>query len=191
MSISKVIYDGNTLIDLTDDTAVADKVLSGYTFHTKAGDLETGSCTYDADTSDADAVSSEILSTKTAYVNGTKITGNMINNGAVTGTITAKTDEYTVPVGYHDGSGKVSISSTEQAKIIATNIRTGITVLGVTGTMTGTEDVNAEAVTCTPSSSQQVIVPGTGYNFLSQVTVSAIPYRTAQNSAGGLTVTIG
>ena len=57
--------------------------------------------------------------------------------------------------------------------------------------MTGTEDVTAESPTVTPSASQQVVTPGTGYNYLAQVTVNAIPYVEAANSAGGLTVTIG
>ena len=189
--VNKVIYNGDTLIDLTGDTVAANKVLYGYTAHDKSGAEITGECTYDADTSDATASQSEILNTKTAYVNGSKVTGNMPNRGAVTGVISTKAGEYTVPQGYHDGSGKVAIDTTEQGKIIAENIREGITILGVEGSMTGTEDVTAESPTVTPSASQQVVTPGTGYNYLAQVTVNAIPYVEAANSAGGLTVTIG
>ena len=112
--INKVIYGGNTLIDISADTATADKVLSTFTFHDRTGEQKTGTCTFNADTSDATASVAEILATKTAYVNGAKLTGTMTNNGAVTGTITTKTQQYTVPQGYHDGSGKVSISTTEQ-----------------------------------------------------------------------------
>ena len=50
--INKVIYGGNTLIDLTSDTVTADKILSGYTAHAASGAPITGSCTFDADTSD-------------------------------------------------------------------------------------------------------------------------------------------
>lgn len=190
--VSKVVYGGQTLIDLTADTVTADKVLSGYTTHGKDGAAITGTCTFDADTGDATAAVAEILTGKTAYVNGVKLTGTMKNNGAVTGTITTKAGEYTIPIGYHDGSGKVSISSTEQAKIIAGNIRSGVTILGVTGTMSGSEDVKAQAKTATPATTAQTILPdGTsGYNYLSQVTVSAIPYVESDNSAGGKTVTI-
>ena len=188
--VNKVIYGGNTIIDLTSDTVTASDLAYGKTAHDKSGAIITGTSTKDADTSDATASASEILATKTAYVNGSKVTGNMTNNGAVTGTITTKAQQYTIPQGFHDGSGKVSISSTEQAKIVATNIRSGITILGVEGTMLGTEDVNAEAVTVTPSTSQQVITPSTGYNYLSQATVLAIPYSETDNSAGGKTVTI-
>lgn len=189
--VNKVIYGGNTLIDLTADTIDAAHLLSGYTAHDKSGAPITGSSTYDADTSDATATAAEILLTKTAYVNSVKLTGTMPNNGAVTGTITSKAQQYTVPQGYHDGSGKVGISSTEQAKIIPANIRKDIVILGVTGTMTGTEDVHAEAITATPTTSQQVITPSAGHNYISQVTVLAIPYVETDNVAGGKTVTIG
>lgn len=191
MAISKVVYGGTTLIDLTADTIQADKVLSGYTAHGADGEPITGSCTYDANTQDATAVAAEILSGKIAYNKGNKITGSMPNNDAVSGTISTKSGQYTIPQGYHDGSGKVSISSTEQAKIIADNIREGITILGVTGAMSGTEDAKPQAKTVTPTSSQQVVLPDDGYNYLSQVTVEAIPYAESENSAGGITVTIG
>lgn len=192
-NISKVVYGGKTLIDLTADTVTADKLLSTYTAHDKSGALITGTCTFDADTSDATAAVAEILAGKAAYVNGNKLTGVMKNNGAVTGTISKKADSYTIPIGYHDGSGKVSISATEQAKLIATNIRQGVTVLGVTGTMSGTEGAKAESKTATPSTSQQTILPDStkGYNYISQVVVEAIPYNESENPQGGLTVTIG
>lgn len=191
MAINKVIYGGNTLIDLTSDTITKDKLQSGYTAHDASGATITGTCTYDADTQDATAAVAEILTGKTAYVRGAKITGTMKNNGAVTGTITTKAGTYTIPQGYHDGSGKVSISSTEQAKLIPANIRDGVTILGVEGTMSGTEGAVPQSKTVTPSTSEQVILPDEGYNYLSQVTVAAIPYVESDNSAGGKTVTIG
>lgn len=188
---NKIIYGGSVLMDLTSDTVTAADLLTGVTAHDRSGAPITGACAYDADTSDATAVAAELLATKTAYVSGNKLTGTMPNNGAVSGTISTKAGTYTVPQGYHDGSGSVGIASAEQAKIIAANIRQGITILGVEGSMSGTEDVTAEAVTATPSTTQQVITPGTGYNYISQVTVNAIPYVEADNAAGGVTVTIG
>lgn len=190
--VNKVIYGGNTLIDLTGDDVSASDVLSGKKFHLPSGAQGTGTCDFDADTSDATATAAEILLGKTAYKNGAKLTGTMPNNGAVSGTISTKAGQYTIPQGYHDGSGKVSILSTEQAKIIPSNIREGITILGVEGTMSGSEDINAQAKTVTPTTSQQVITPDTsqGYNYLSEVTVTAIPYTETDNAAGGKTVTI-
>ena len=192
-NISKVVYGGKTLIDLTADTVTADKILSTYTAHDKSGAPIVGTCTFNADTSDATAAGAEILSGKTAYVNGVKITGEMKNNGAVNGVISRKADSYTVPIGYHDGAGKVTISSTEQAKIIATNIRAGVSILGVTGTMSGTESAKAQVKTVTPTTAQQTVLPDSsqGFNYLSQVTVNAIPYNESDNAQGGKTVTIG
>lgn len=188
---NKIIFGGETLIDLTADTVDAAHLLAPYTAHDRSGAIITGTCTYNADTSDANASADELLLNKTAYVNGTKVTGTMPNNGAVTGTITTKAQQYTIPQGYHDGSGKVSISSTEQAKIVAANIRQGVTILGVEGTMSGEEGVNAQAKTVTPTTAQQVITPDDpDYNYLSQVTVLAIPYTETAN-AYGITVTIG
>lgn len=191
MGISKIIFDGKTLIDLTADTVTADKLLNGTTAHGKDGDLITGTCEFDANTQDATAAVAEILKGKTAYNKGAKITGTMPNNGAVSGKITTVTGEYTVPQGYHDGSGSVAIDATEQAKITPANIRSGITILGVEGTMSGVESVKAQTKTVAPTSTEQVIVPDSAYNYLSQVTVKAIAYTETENSAGGKTVTIG
>ena len=44
MAINKVIYGGETLIDLTGDTVTADKILSGFTAHDKGGEPITGTC---------------------------------------------------------------------------------------------------------------------------------------------------
>ena len=189
--VNKVVYGGTVLIDLTGDTVTADKVLTGYTAHDKSGETITGTCEYDVNSEDATVAVAEILTGKTAYARGSKITGTMPNNGAVTKTISTKTQEVSIAQGYHDGSGKVSISSTEQAKIIPTNIRDGVTILGVTGTMSGTEGAKAQAKTVTPTTAVQNVLPDAGYNYLSQVTVNAIPYVESDNSAGGTTVTIG
>lgn len=191
MAISKVIYGGDVLIDLTGDTIKSDKLLSGYTAHGADGEVINGECTFDADTQDATAADTEILAGKIAYNKGARIVGTMKNNASVSGVISEKTEQYTVPQGYHDGSGKVSISETEQAKITPGNIREGITILGVTGTMSGSEGVTAQSKTVTPSAKAQTVLPDEGYTHLSQVTVEAIPYKESDNSAGGKTVTIG
>ena len=190
MAINKVIYGGDVLIDLTGDTITPDKLASGVKAHDASGEQITGRNTYDADTQDATAGIAEILAGKTAYVRGEKLTGTMRNNGGVTGMISTKDGVYTVPQGFHDGSGKVSIDAVEQAKLIPANIRQGITVLGVEGTMAGTEGVTPQAKTVTPTTVAQTILPDEGYNYLSEVTVNAIPYTESDNPAGGVTVTI-
>ena len=188
--VNKVVYGGDTLIDLTTDTAVASDVQSGKYFHLKSGERAQGTCTYDADTSDANAVASEILATKTAYVNGNKITGSMPNNGGNNVTVTGTTGT-TIPQGYYDGSGKAVLDSTSATNLVANNIRENVTILGVTGTMSGSEDVHAQAKSVTPATTAQTVVPDSPtYNYLTQVTVAAIPYVETDNAAGGKTVTI-
>lgn len=191
MAISKVVYGGQTLIDLTADTIKADKLLSGYTAHGADGEVINGACDFDANTQDATATDAEILTGKTAYNKGVKITGKMKNNCAVSGSISTKTGKYTVPQGYHDGSGTVQIDATEQAKLTPANIREGVTILGVAGTMSPSEGEKAQEKTVTPSTTAQTVVPDDGYTCLSSVTVNAIPYVESGNSAGGKTVTIG
>lgn len=190
MAYNKVVYGEQTLIDLTNDTVDPEHLLAGKTAHDKSGEVITGTCTYDADTSDATAEAADILAGKTAYVNGAKVSGAMPDKGAVTGTIASKEGEYTVPAGYHNGSGKVAISATEQAKIIPGNIKSGVTILGVSGSYSGAA-IQAQAKSITPTTSQQIVQPDAGYDYLSQVTVAAIPYSETSNAAGGTTVTIG
>lgn len=188
---SKVIFNGDVLMDLTGDTVTAASLLKGITAHGKDGAPITGTCDWDAATGDATAAAAEILTGKTAYVKGKKVTGTMPNRGAVAGKISTKAGAYTVPQGYHDGSGKVTIDSTEQAKLIPTNIREGVTVLGVEGTMSGSEDMKPQSKSVTPKASAQTVLPDEEYNCLSQVEVAAIPYTVSDNTSGGKTVTIG
>lgn len=190
MAYNQVIYGEQVLIDLTTDTVDPAHLLAGITAHDKSGEVITGTCTYDADTSDATADAADILAGKSAYVKGVKVGGAMQDKGAISGTIAAKDGEYNVPAGYHNGNGKVAISATEQAKIIPGNIKSGVTILGVSGSYSG-EAVQAQEKEVTPSTSQQIIQPDTGYDYLSKVTVSAIPYTEEANDAGGTTVTIG
>lgn len=192
MAKNKVVYGGQVLIDLTDATLEGtdgDQILQGQSAYGRDGNKITGTCTYNADTSDATATASEVLATKTAYVNGNKITGTMPNNGGTGGSISDLSTPYTIPAGYSDGSAEVSVDATEAAKIIPGNIKEGVEILGVTGTYTG-EGVTAQAKTATPYTTQQVVLPDSGYDYLSQVTVEAIYYNETAN-AYGTTVTIG
>lgn len=190
MAINKVIYGGNTLIDLTGDTVTPDKLLSGYTAHDKSGAAIEGTCLFDVDSTDATVTKAEILDGQTAYARGSKIVGTMKNNGAVSGKIASKNDIFVVPIGYHDGSGTIEIDDTEKAKLVAGNIKEGVNILGVVGTCEPSSEVTAQEKTVTPSAVKQTVIPDDGVDYLSQVVVNPIAYVESANSAGGTTVTI-
>ena len=187
--INKLVVGNETKFDLTADTVTADRLLKDITAHDKSGAPITGTCTFDADTQDATAAVAEILEGKTAYARGAKLTGTMPNKGAVSGTIATK-EPYTIPMGFHDGSGTVSIDATESAKIVAGNIKRGITILGVEGTYGG-DAAKVQTKSVTPTMSAQTVLPDEGFDYLSQVEVAAIPVTYSDNSAGGQTCTIG
>ena len=191
--VNKVVNgeSGDVIIDISTDTLVsASQITSGVTAHLRTGELVTGTNTNDADTSDANATASQILTGATAYVGGSKVTGTMTNNGAVAGTISSRDQAYTVPTGYHDGSGSVQIAESERNKIVAGNIKQGVTILSIQGTYSG-DGVNLQSKSVTSSFTAQTVTADTGYDALSQVTVNAMPYSETDNAAGGVTVTIG
>lgn len=188
---NKVIINGQTVIDISEDTVTAETLKKGVTAHDKTGAPIVGTSTYDADTSDADVSASEILEGKIAYgYGGNRLVGSMPNKGGANVEVT-DLNGTNIPAGYYDGSGKAKVSDTEAAKLIPGNIREGITILGVLGTHTGEEHITAEQREVTPSFSEQVITPSADANYLSQVTVHAIPVTYTDNAAGGQTCTVG
>ena len=188
--VNKIVYGNTVLIDLTADTVTDDKILASYTAHDASGNIITGTCDFDVNSQDATVKVAEMLIGKTAYARGTKLTGTMPNNGSISLTISEVNEEVSVAQGYHDGSGKVSILETEKAKLIEGNIKQGITILGVTGTLEPSSAIKVHSKTVTPKTTQQTILPDEGYDYLAQVTVNPIPYVETDNSAGGKTVTI-
>lgn len=124
---------------------------------------------------------------------GTKTEGTMPIFDDFARELTTREDECIIPLGYHDGTGIVGISSTEKEKLIEKNIREGVEVLGILGTMSDMEGVKPTEVTLTPQVDSQSITPEElgNYNSIVQVTVEPIPIVETDNEMGGKTVTIG
>lgn len=190
--VNKVVSNGVTKIDLTGDTVAPQYLLDTITAHDRTGAPIVGTMPSVATaTADATATAASILSGASAYVAGAKVTGTMPNVGQQTITIDDKGDEIAITAGYHDGSGVAKLDATEKGKIIAGNIKSGVSILGVTGTYTGSELVTLQAKSATPTFSSQTVTADAGYTGLSQVTVAAIPVTYTDNAQGGQTMTIG
>lgn len=189
--VNKVIIGNEVKIDLTGDDITPEKLAKGIKAHDKSGAPIVGTCPFDTDTSEATATAAEVLNGKTFGAGGEVKTGSMPNQGGKTLEVTEKGAAVTIPAGYHDGSGKAKIASTEEAKLIPANIREGITVLGVVGSMSGSEGMKPQAKSVTPSFSSQEVLPDDDYNCLSSVTVAAIPVSYTDNAQGGQTLKVG
>ena len=185
------ILGGDVIFDLTQDDVVEADVAYGKQFHKANGSIAKGTSTKDVDSSGCTALDGEVLNGKTFGKGGSIHTGSMPNRGEQHLTVTDRDAEVLIPQGYHDGSGGAGLGSTDKAALIPTNVRQGVTILGIEGSMSGTEDMNAEAVAVTPSLQQQTILPTAPHNCISQVTVAAIQVTITQDQGGGLIYSIG
>lgn len=135
MAVSKMVCFGETQFDLTEDTVRKETLLRGKTAHGADGQLITGECDYDVDSSHATARADQLLAGKTAAVKGTLIAGTMPDCGAIVGEVAQKAARYTIPRGYHNGQGSVGLNEADQNVLIPENLREGVSCLGVTGTL--------------------------------------------------------
>ena len=103
------------------------------------------------DTAGGNVAAGDVLAGKVAYANGVRVTGTLVNNGAVGGNISNVNDSVVIPAGYTSG-GSVSIDLLEQYKIISNNIRAGVSILGVSGA----SDVISTAENQSPASANDI-----------------------------------
>ena len=112
------------------------------------------------DTSAATAVSDNILTGKTAFVGTGSVSGTMADNGAVSGVISTAAGSYTIPAGYHNGTGSVKLDETETTKLVSANIKAGVSILGVTGKTTVVDTADATATAANIVTGQTAYVNG-------------------------------
>ncbi len=111
----------------------------------------------------ANAGAGDILSGKTAYVNGSKVTGTMANQGAKTASLNCG-GSYTIPVGYHNGSGKVTANSLASQ----TGVQSGKTAISAGAVRSGYEGwvnggrVSGNMANYTGNTNRKTIAPSTG-----------------------------
>ena len=184
-----VLSDGTVLIDLTMDDVKPEHVQKGIKFHDKTGAEKTGTNTKTVDASNVTAEPAEVLAGETFGRGSEVAAGTMPNNSGKNVLVTGKTGT-SIPRGYYDGSGVAKISEEDAEKIVPSNIKEGVTILGITGSF-GADDFSSQSKEVKPTFADQQIFPDSGYSFLSGVLVKAIPVLCTDNNAGGQTVTIG
>ena len=92
----------------------------------------------------ATVVASDILADEVAYGNnGEKIIGTMATINVLPTEITSKDTTVSVGKGYNPEAKTIQIAADEQAKIAAENIKTGITILGTSGTFTQEDEAKS------------------------------------------------
>lgn len=180
---------GEVLIDLTQDDVRAEHVQNGIYFHDKTGARLKGSNTKTVDASKATAEAAEVLVGRTFGKGAEMQTGTMPDNSGKNVVITSK-EGTIIPRGAYDGASKAVLSDEDIAKLIPSNIKEGISILGVPGGF-GADDISSQEKEVTPTFEDQTILPDADVAYLSSVKVKAIPITRTDNEAGGVTVTIG
>jgi len=144
-----------------------------------------------ASQTDATSGAGDILSGKTAWVKGSKITGTMANKGAVTGSVSCG-GTYTIPAGYHNGSGKITGNSLASQ----TGVQSGKTAAGAGQVLTGYEAwVNGNRVTGTManqgaktsslSCGGSYTIPAGYHNGSGKVTANSLASQTSADAGAG------
>lgn len=131
VTIPEGYHDGNGTVQLSaegQEALVPGNIKNGVTILGVSGEANVNDTTLP----DAGATAGDILTGKKGWVNGELVTGTMASNGTLTQTITAPSQVVTLKTGYYAG-GTVKINEADQKLLVAGNIKSGVTILGVDG----------------------------------------------------------
>ena len=120
VTIPEGYHDGNGTVQLSaegQEALVPGNIKNGVTILGVSGEANVNDTTLP----DAGATAGDIL-----------VTGTMASNGTLTQTITAPSQVVTLKTGYYAG-GTVKINEADQKLLVAGNIKSGVTILGVDG----------------------------------------------------------
>lgn len=182
--MSDYLIKEQTLTDIAD--AIREKTRSAAKLNPEAMDEAIDNIiTLAEGSNDANAVDADLLTGKTAYVNGNKITGTMANNGAVSKSITPSTSaqSYTIPAGYHNGSGKVSVAAAPTSLIngdaVAADVLSGKKFFSDSYTVKTGTMANNGAVSQTLNAGGSYTIPAGYHNGSGKITANSLASQTS------------
>jgi len=123
VSIPTGFYSGGKTATATDSNLVNGNIKAGATIFGVSGSSTV------VDTSTGTAAAGDILSGKTAFVNGAAVTGSAVAGSNVTGTNGSLT--IAIPDGLYSGGKTATATDTN---LVASNIKSGVSILGIAGT---------------------------------------------------------
>jgi hypothetical protein len=169
-------YDSTSSVTANIANLSAENIKAGVLVGRYGGD--STNCITGTYTSDATATEAQILAGQIAYAKGSKLTGTMANNGAVNQSL-AVNGTYTIPVGYHNGSGKVTQSLTTKAAATYTPGDTAQTI-AAGQYLNGVQTISAvptETKTVTAGTAATTVNRTSG-KYMTAVTVNPTPSQT-------------
>ena len=137
--------------------------------------------------------SQQTVSPDDGYIGLSSVTVNAVSKTYVGSGVTKKaaatytpktTDQSIAASQYLSGAQTIKGDS----NLVAGNIRSGVSIFGVTGTVVAASTPNLQTKTVTPKSSSQTVTAGSGYDGLKQVTVSGDANLVSGNIISGKSI---